>query len=234
MAMSVTPEELAKHYPRLYHMADAGSWEGIQRHGLLSTIALLELYEVPHAKRCILLNAQRTRAETIEHPVHGRAVIRDQKPLNRAKLEGCLSGCSFQDWLDMLNSRVFFWLSKDRLKTLMCAGEYCQRVHTVLTLDTLRLATDFQERITLAPMNTGNTRPYAHKRSLSTFSRMRDYPFAERLKRGLYYTVVELAVEDGVPNVMDYLIEATKGQCSTCEKGEEQFIAKVEQLWPPS
>jgi hypothetical protein len=35
---------------------------------------------------------------------------------------------------------------------------------------------------------------------------MEDYPFRERLKRGSYYTVVELAVEDGVPNIVDYTI----------------------------
>jgi hypothetical protein len=33
---------------------------------------------------------------------------------------------------------------------------------------------------------------------------MKDYPFRERLKRGLQYTVVELAIEGGVPNVVKY------------------------------
>ena len=33
-------------YPPLYHMAAEGSWPSIQRHGLLSTSALLDLYEV--------------------------------------------------------------------------------------------------------------------------------------------------------------------------------------------
>jgi hypothetical protein len=232
MVVGVTPTELAKHYPRLYHMAEGSSWAGIQRHGLLSTIALLDLFEVtPDARRAIL-SEQRTESITIEHPVHGKAVIRDQKPLNRSKLEKkALKGCSFQQWLDMLNSRVFFWLCKERLQTLMCAREYCSQTHVVLVLDTLRLATDLQQSITLAPMNTGNTRPFAHERSLQTFRRMAEYPFEERLHRGLYYTAVELAVEIGVPNIMDYLIEAAEMKCSTCDK-ESQTIQMVGKLYP--
>jgi hypothetical protein len=132
----------------------------------------------------------------------------------------------------MLNSRVFFWLCKERLQTLMCAREYCDQKHVVLVLDTLRLATDFQNHITLAPMNTGNTRPFAHGRSLSTFSRMGSYPFQERLKKSLYYTVVELAVERGVSNVMDYLVEAAEMKCSSCVKSDNPHVEKVGGLWP--
>src|SRR6266571_5536359 len=218
--MGATPAELAAYYPRLYHMAEGGSWASIQRHGLLSTEALLDLFEVTAEKRGPILARQRTHDVAITHPEHGRAVVRDQKPLNRAKLAGCLDGCSFDKWLQLLNSRVFFWLTRERLQTLMCAREYCAKTHVVLTLDTLRLASDFRQSITLAPMNTGNTRPYAHRRGLWTFSRMSEYPFEERLRRPLYYTVVELAVEAGVRNIMDYLLHADEMRCSTCEKAK--------------
>jgi len=230
--MGVTPAELAEHYPRLYHMAHGCSWEGIQHHGLLCTEALLDLFEVSSDDRDRILTQQRSESIVIQHPRHGRAVIRDQKPLNRSKLEGCLIDCSFQQWLKMLNSRVFFWLCKERLQTLICAREYRRETHLVLVLDTLRLATDFQDRITLASMNTGNTRPYAHSRGLSTFSRMADYPFQERLRRGLYYVVVELAVEGGVRNIMDYVIEADQMRCSTCDDSATQSISSVTRLYP--
>ena len=55
-------------------------------------------------------------------------------------------------------------------------------------------------------MNSGNTLPIAHPRGLRTFSKIKDYPFEERLRRGPYYTVVELAVEGGVKNIADYTI----------------------------
>jgi len=230
--MGVTPEVLARYYPRLYHMAELGSWEAIRLHGLLGTEALLTLFEVPTEQRELILTRKRAESITIEHRVHGRAVVRDQKPLIQSKLAGSLVGCSFQDWLRMLNSRVFFWLTKERLQTLMCAREYCARPHLVLVLDTLRLATKFSDIITLAPMNTGNTQPFAHPRSLSTFSSMAEYPFQERLHRGPYYTVVELAVEGGVLNIMNYVREASVMQCSRCEKSSTQFIRTIERVFP--
>lgn len=228
--MGVTPEELSEHYPLLYHMADRRSWESIQRRGLLSTDALVALFDVPDENRPAILRQQRTESVVIEHPNYGQAVIRDQKPLIRSRLESCLEGCSFQEWLNMLNSRVFFWLSTARLQTLMCARTYCADEHVVLTLDTLRVATEFSQSITLAPMNTGNTRPIAHKRGLQTFSRLADYPFQSRLKRHLE-GVVELAVEGGIRNVMDLVIEAAIMRCSNCEKSEAQHIETIRHLY---
>lgn len=232
MVNGVTPEQLAKHYPRLYHMADGESWEGIQQHGLLCTRALVELFEVSPEERTLLLDHQRTKSFTIRHPAHGKAVIRDQKPLNRSKLESSLQDCTFQQWLDLLNSRVFFWLTKERLRTLMCAREYCVQTHIVLELDTLSIAKDLPEHITLAPMNTGNTRPFAHPRGLATFSRMPEYPFLSRLPRGPYYTVVELAVEVGLPKVTKYLIQVAKMKCSSCDRTSEQSLELIEKLHP--
>ena len=223
MVTGVTPSQLAHHYPRLYHMADGASWGGLQRHGLLCTAAIVQLFEVPSESAVRILQRQRTESVRIEHPVHGKAVIRDQKPLNRKKLEGCLKDCSFEHWLEMLNSRVFFWLTRERLLTLMCAREYCAQTHVVLTLDTLSLVQDFSESITLAPMNTGNARPFAHPRGLQTFSHISQYPFAARLPRGPYYTVVELAVEGGIPNLAKYLVEAAMMRCSTCDKNGQKL-----------
>lgn len=43
--------ELLRDCPVLYHMAARGSWESIQRHGLLSTSALLDLFGVMGDRR---------------------------------------------------------------------------------------------------------------------------------------------------------------------------------------
>jgi hypothetical protein len=37
---------------------------------------------------------------------------------------------------------------------------------------------------------------------------MRDYPFTERLARGRYYTVVEVAVDSGIPDILDFVVSA--------------------------
>jgi hypothetical protein len=229
--MGVTAQELSKYNPCLYHMAHRDSWAGIQRQGLLCAGALTDLFKISSKDRDNVLKQQRKKSFPIENRQHGTAVIRDQKPLVRSRLEACLDGCTFEQWLEMLNSRVFFWLTRARLQTLMCAREYCVDRHVVIVLDTMSIATDFQERITLAGINTGNTRPFAHRRGLSTFSRLADYPFHERIKRRLE-PVVELAVETGVRDIMHYAIEVAEMQCSTCDKKNAQTIRTIRTLYP--
>jgi hypothetical protein len=195
--MGVTPEELAQTYPQLYHMADAQSWNSIRKYGLLSTSALLDLFEVNGIRRVQLEARRRPMSEEITHAEHGRAIVRDQSPLVESKLLGCLKDCTLEDWYCLLNRQVYFWLTKGRLQTLLCAQKYRDHAHIVLTLDTLDFARRYENRIVLSPMNSGNTQPIAHPRSPAIFKRMRDYPFAERAKYGDHYQVVELAVEGG-------------------------------------
>jgi len=57
----------------------------------------------------------------LKHIKHGRAVVRDQKPLIESKLEKSLEGCTVEEWHRLLNRHVFFWLTKERLQTLLCA-----------------------------------------------------------------------------------------------------------------
>lgn len=204
--MGITPEDLAKMYPRLYHVTERGSWEGILKQGLLSTSSLLDLFRVDPALRTDIELRKRDRAHEIQDLVFGRAVIRDQKAIVESKLQSSLRDCTPEEWDRLLNGRVFFWLTTDRLSTLLSAREYRGKPHTVLTLDTYSLATSYADHITLSPMNSGNTLPIAHPRGKSTFSRMKDYPFQERIRLGPYYTVVELAVEGGVRDVLKYTI----------------------------
>jgi hypothetical protein len=202
--MGVSPQELAERYPRLYHMAEAGSWDSIVKHGLLSTSALLDKFGVSGEARQKIESRRREKSFEITHPEHGCAVIRDQKPIIESKLKASLKDFTLEEWYRLLNSRVFFWLTEDRLNGLLSAREYRGKPHVVLTMDTRTLAEEYAQSITLSPMNSGNTLPFAHPRGKTTFSRMQDYPFQERLKRGPHYTVVELAVEGGVSDVVKY------------------------------
>src|SRR5689334_13986459 len=108
--MPITPEQFAAHYPRLYHMAEAGVWPSIERHGLLSTTALLDLFEVNGNQRRAIQSEHRPESVTITHPQHGSAVIRDQKPMREGALRKCLREMSPQQWYEMLNGRVFLWV----------------------------------------------------------------------------------------------------------------------------
>lgn len=210
--MSVTPDELAAVYPRLYHMADAQSWESIRQHGLLSTSSLLDLFEVIKEERASIESRRRPESVPLKHTNHGRAVVRDQKPLIESKLEKSLEGCTVEEWHRLLNRHVFFWLTKERLQTLLCARAYRNQPHIVLTLETLPFVRCYADSIVLSPMNSGNTQPIAHPRGPTTFRKMRDYPFAERAKYGDYYQVVELAVEGGA-DVNEAVLSVDLMQC---------------------
>jgi hypothetical protein len=204
----VTPLELSALYPRLYHMAEPNTWEKIKKAGLLCTSVILDECLITGDARKALELTKREHREPVQHPTLGELFLRDQKPLYVGKLAKSLTDCTVEQWFRMLNGRVFFWPTWERLERLMRAREYAGRRHLVLTVDTLALTTDYENKITLAPMNTGNTMPIAHPRGLATFSRMKDYPFQERLKRGPYYTIVEVAVEGGVRDLFKYVIRA--------------------------
>lgn len=215
-------DELVERYPRLYHMAELGSWPSIREHGLLSTSALLDLYEVAGRLRSSIEDAHRPESIRITHDRMGIAVVRDQKPMSESKLAASLrGGLTPRDWYRLLNERVFFWLTEERLNTLLAARAYRDREHTVLTVDSASLLSRHAEQVFLAAMNTGNTQPFAHPRGRSTFQPLATYPLASRLRRGLE-PAVELAVMRGVPD-----IEAHTIQVRTIRAGREPKV-----IWP--
>src|ERR1700730_7684311 len=96
--------ELVLRWPVLYHMAEAGSWPSIRRNGLLSTTALLDLFEVEEPRRQRLETEWRRDSQRIDHPIHGTAVIRDQRPMPPEVLEKFLEpGLSTADWYRLIN-----------------------------------------------------------------------------------------------------------------------------------
>src|SRR5487761_778376 len=106
---------LVQYYPRLYHMAHEGAWPSIERHGLLSTTALLDLFEIDGARREQLESSRRPKSEEIAHAKHGRALLRDQIPLNEKKLITALEDdITPQEWYRLLNRKVFFWGPESR------------------------------------------------------------------------------------------------------------------------
>ena len=204
----VRAEILTQRFPQLFHMAEAGSWPSIQRHGLLSTSALLELFEVKGSKREALEARHRPESVTLTHPRYGVAVVRDQKPMDDAGLERSLGGgLSPSEWYRLLNARVFFWLDRPRLDRLLQARAYRDKRQTVLTVDTARLLAHHQARVLLSPINSGATKPYPQPRGPDTFLPLARYPFehwdAKRKRRD---PVVELTVEHSVPDIRQLVL----------------------------
>lgn len=196
-------QELIVNCPVLFHMAERGSWESIRERGLLSTSALLELFEIAGEQRARIEGARRPENVTISHPKFGTVVIRDQKPMDDRGLQRSLQdGLTPTDWYRILNSRVFFWLSQDRLHKLLSAGAYKHKEHDVLELETKALVKAYRKKITLSPMNSGCTKPIPHPRGLSTFLPIEKYPYSYwRSRRRRWDRVTELVVDRGVPDV---------------------------------
>lgn len=207
--------QLIKDCPHLYHMAMRQSWPSIQKHGLLPTNLLLDLWEVGADERLQLTTKRRPTAVTVSHPTYGEAIIRDQIPMHDHHLGKCLrDGLTPSDWHSRLNERVFFWLNEARLETLLCAGAYKKHEHIVLKVDTASLVADHRDRIELCPMNSGCTMPYPHPRGADTFLPIDKYPYAQwRAKRSARETVVELTVIGGVPNIVDYVDKVFVRRC---------------------
>lgn len=206
MVAGISADELATTFPLLYHMAQEGSWPSIQKHGLLSTSALLDLFEVTGEKRIQIESRHRPESVEIFHDIHGHAVIRDQKPMSDSGLLRALQdGLLPENWYRLLNVYVFFWLTNERLRRLAGAKAYRERRQTVLIVDTRMLVDRYSDRIVLSPINSGCTKPFPHKRGAQTFQRMSEYDYAAR--KGKRDPIVELAVEHSVPDVENLVTE---------------------------
>jgi hypothetical protein len=202
---------LARRWPRLYHMAEAGSWPSIERHGLLSTSALLDLFEITGPEREAIESARRPESIEITHPLHGTAWIRDNKPINVTVLRRTLVGMSEEEWYRALNARVFFWLTEDRLDRLRGAPPYREREHDILTLDTARLLEVQADGVELTHLNTGAVHAGAnYPRGAGTFRRIAEYPWEERVRVARQEPIVELTVPHALPDVSRFVVDVAR------------------------
>ena len=205
--MPISCEEFIEHYPRLYHMAEHGTWASIRRHGLRSTTALLDLLSVNGDRRRQLESQHRSRSEEIQDDKLGVATIRDQGPMSDAALLKCLLNMTPRQWYELLNRKVFFWVTEKRLETLLVARRYRRKEHTVITLDTASVLARHVGRITLSPINSGSTLYVPQPRGRDTFLPLDSYPFAERRKkRGIPNAVAELAIDHAMLDILDHTI----------------------------
>lgn len=210
VTVGVSATELAAAYPRLYHMAEADAWPSISVHGLRSTTALLDLYGYRGAARVAIEDARRPAMVELRGDGLPAAQVRDNLPMTDADLVRCLrDGLTPSEWYSLLNQRVFFWVSEKRLETLLGARAYRKRDHDILILDTASVLASHAAQTSLSPMNSGNTKPFAHPRGRDTFLPLAQYPFWLRKARGLE-PVVELAVDYALADVEAHVLRVER------------------------
>ena len=186
-------------------LAQRGSWYSIRKHGLLSTSALLDLFDVTGVQRERIESHRRPESVTVARSGIGSAVIRDQKPMDDLGLERCLQdGLTPRRWYEILNARVFFWLTRKRLLRLTTARAYRDAEHDILEVDAASLVAAYRDRITLAPINTGATKPMPAPRGKATIVGIREYDYVGRKLSHPREPVVELAVSPGIQNVAHF------------------------------
>ncbi len=200
-------EELITDCPTLFHMAERGSWNSINEKGLLSTTALLDLYQVKGQARRKIESERRSTSVALNTAGLPQAIVRDQIPMDDAGLRRCLpKHLTPSDWYELLNTKVFFWLTRDRLHRLTGAKAYRKKPHDVIEIDSKSLIQAHIDHIWLCPMNSGNTKPFPHPRDETTFSRVSDYPYKSwRSKRKRGERVVELAIDHSVPDLRKFV-----------------------------
>jgi uncharacterized protein DUF7002 len=198
----VDDEQLIERFPRLFHITEAGAWRSIRHHGLLSTSALLDLYDVREPRRSSIEAHPRSQDVVLDDPLLGRAVIRDNRPLRLDILRRCLDG-TLSDWCRLLNGRVFFWASERRLHNHLRARGHRGRPREVVVVDSRRLLVRDRESISLCAFNSGSALyPNAPRRGPETFVAVGAYPFDRwRARRGASDAVAEVCVDRALADV---------------------------------
>lgn len=211
----MSPDDLAQLHPRLFHVTAAGGARDILERGLLSTRDILDRWELPEAMKQTLTRQRRPLSRTLTHPRHGTITINDNAPLHEGKLARVLDdGLVPGDWLEMLNSRVFFFVRKQQVERLSNARLNRDRARDVIVIDTLGLARAYCDRMEIVPINSGNTNHNAARRGRATFAPLpdTDYP-AWRRRRGRVApdTIKEIAVRGSIPDIADFVVSPDEG-----------------------
>ena len=194
-----------KRYPRLYHMAERGTWSSIKSRGLLSTSAVLDQLDIKGTDRQKYETEHRPEKMTVAKGAIS-FVLRDQKPMPPERISKALiDGTSPQQWYQFLNRKVFMWAEEARLLKLLNARLYKNLEHDVLTINSAALIAKYKDHILVCRMNSGNTFPYWHAREFADFMPIEKYPMKNSdtpLK-----PIVEVVVNYAIPDIADFVTE---------------------------
>lgn len=217
----------ANRCPKIYHMSEKGSWSNIQKLGLLSTSALLDCCGCSGDERFEIESKLRERKKIIQHPNLGDIIVRDQIPMLDWPERGIYldklldDDTTRQEWLELLNTKVFFWVSKNELTKMICAWQYRGKPQWVITLNTRDLLEQFNGKAYVTYQNTGSLYN-GKKRGPKSFIPFNKCPYSSG--------IIELAIEFGIPNLLDFTISVDEyvGQ----KVYEERELKKIKHIWP--
>lgn len=194
---------LATHFPRLYHVAHRDALPSILNHGLMSSERLLRESTTSSSERERLLTELRRESVSVPHRAMGHVVLRDQKPMSSKGLSRCLVGMNQTEWLQLLNSLVFFWPTEKRRDAFLGAKAYRNTEHVVLSIDTSLIESIHGNSLVVSEINSGATLYVPRPRGESTF-----VPLSKYRSHGDPRRIAEIALPSILSDVKVVLIEA--------------------------
>jgi hypothetical protein len=182
-----------------------GAEEGVRRHGLLPAA------EAARRVGRTLPRRPRAQALPLRLPDGTEIVLTDNLPLSFARLAPVLDdGLTPEDWLAMLDARVFFWVDPRHGAGNARARERLGYRSEWQVYDTERLLRPVWDLAEIAPINTGATVRRPARRGRATFAPLAGLDWERwRRARGLRTpdTVREVTVRGPVPHAGEALLE---------------------------
>jgi hypothetical protein len=195
----------------MFHFADAANWASIQREGLLSTDMILRRGGFP-APVDAAVRAYRPKGIVLPNG----GFVRDQSPMPPASLAACLDeGLAAQDWYDLVNQCVFFWLDARRVARHRHALRH--RPQVLLTIDVAELVARYSKITYVTPFNIGNARRRPARRSERSLVPLAEWEIhgwkSESGSRGQVrsrrHKPAELVVRGPIPDILS-LVTSTR------------------------
>ncbi len=178
----------ARHFPRLYHLTFASNLPGIRANGLLSTEALADRF-TPEDKAAAL-NGRRRCIQEIEG-----VTLRDQHAAVEAKMKSCLVGVTIPEWLTLLNGKIFFYVSREKVDLL--AKAYDSYSNVLLEIDTAELLATHAEHASLCRINSGSFLYNPRPRGRASFIPLAAYTYKNKRD-----TPAELTMDRPIPEIL--------------------------------
>jgi hypothetical protein len=193
-------------------MVDVANWESVLANGLCSAAELIRA-SVSDEKAREVICAH--RGDTLVLPNGNR--LRDQVPMPPSSLVKCLdTGLTPADWYALMNSKIFFWSSVERLNRhrAACAA----REQMVLVLDFQRVVGSYSARLQVTPINTGFAQRQAARRGLRSFvnwerwvtHRWADEAVVGEPMRSPRHPIVEITIQNQMSDVVALLDDVTR------------------------
>jgi hypothetical protein len=182
----------------VFHASAYGAWPAIAELGLRTPAQLLT--DSGDAR----LDQVRKHNIDLVHGSGHQVTIRDQRPMVRAGIEAHLDGIGLDEWLAVLNERVFFFARQKGLSTMLARYQETEG-QDVLVFDTARLLRSVSGRAEVTTVSPAEPVSWDRCpcRSRSTFVSIDAYS-------GAVDDVEEVTVIDGVERVTDLVVRVVR------------------------